>query len=195
MDQSLASRLIALAAHDRATRARLASHGSLFEGYHPEMQAVHEANAQALETIIDAIGWPIADRVGESGAEATWLIAQHAIGLPPFQRRCLGLLEAAVAQGQAPAWQMAMMFDRICVFEGRAQRYGSQFDWGDDGQFSPLPIDDPDGVDRRRAEVGLEPLAAAIANHREQTEAGAKPADLASRRKRIEEWAQRVGWR
>lgn len=195
MDRVLADRLIALAAQDRATRERLASDGSLFDGYHPDMQAVHESNARALGAIIDSIGWPIADRVGNAGAEAAWLIAQHAIGLPPFQRRCLELLKTAVVNGQAPAWQMAMMLDRIRVFEGRLQLYGSQFDWDDHGQFSPLPIEDRDGVDQRRAEIGLEPLDAAIANQRAHGATRTAPADLVAHRQRMAAWARQVGWR
>lgn len=155
MNRNLADRLIALAAHDLETRQRLAEDGSLFDGYHPDMQAVHEANAIALETIITEMQWPIAESVGEDGAEAAWLIAQHAIGLPQFQRKCLELLRAAVAAGQAPAWQMAMMLDRVRTYEGRTQIYGASFDWDDSGQLSPRPIEDPDGVNQRRIEVGL----------------------------------------
>lgn len=195
MDKALADQLVALAAHDLETRERLAADGSLFDGYHPEMQAVHEANARALETIIDAVGWPSPRLAGKDGAEAAWLIAQHAIGLPHFQRRCLALLEAAVAAGEAPAWQMAMMLDRILTFEGRPQVYGTSFDWDARGQLSPRPIADPAGVDERRAEVGLEPLAEATARIRIRDAAHGPPADLADREKGMDEWARSVGWR
>lgn len=195
MDKALADHLVALAAHDLETRERLAADGSLFDGYHPEMQAVHEANAQALETIIDAIGWPSPRIAGKDGAEAAWLIAQHAIGLPHFQRRCLALLKDAVAAGEAPAWQMAMMLDRILTFEGRPQVYGCSFDWDEHGQLSPRPIVDPEGVHQRRAEVGLEPLEAATARIRAGDAVHLPPADLPYRKKRMDEWARSVGWR
>src|SRR4051812_39436060 len=104
MDDDLRQSLIALAEHDLAVRARLAADGSLFRGYHPQMQAVHEANAAALEAIIATRGWPIQDHVGEDGAKAAWLIAQHAIGLPDFQRRSLAALQSAAAAGKVPAW-------------------------------------------------------------------------------------------
>lgn len=195
VDRALADHLTALAAHDLETRERLAADGSLFDGYHPEMQAVHEANARELETIIAAIGWPTPEFVGDEGAEAAWLIAQHAIGLPQFQRKCLELLKAAAAAGQAPAWQMAMMLDRVRIYEGRPQVYGTQFDWDDDGQMSPRTIENPSSVDQRRAEVGLEPLEAAIKKLRTRDAAQPRPADLAERPKRMDEWARLVGWR
>ena len=183
-----------MAARDLEVRERLASAGSLFNGYHLEMQAVHEENAGGLDDVIAAWGWPTSELVGDEGAEAAWLIAQHAIGLPPFQRKCLRLLKVAVAAGKAPAWQMAMMPDRIRTFEGRPQVFGTSFDWDEDGEISPRPIEDPDGVDQRRAQVGLPPLAEAVAKHRVAA-AEPRPADLADRAKRMEEWAHEVGWR
>lgn len=195
MNTTLADRLIALAANDLETRERLAADGSLFDGYHPEMQAVHEENARELETIIAKDGWPTSDIAGDDGAEAAWLIAQHAIGLPEFQRKCLELLKAAVAAGKAPAWQMAMMLDRILTFEGRPQVYGTSFDWDDSGQLNPRPIEDPDGVDRRRTEVGLEPMEVAISKLRTRDAAQPRPADLAEHRRRMDDWARLVGWR
>lgn len=195
MDRTLADQLVALAAHDLETRERLAADGGLFDGCHPEMRAVHEANAGELAAIVAEVGWPTARLAGEDGAEAAWLVAQHAIGLPRFQRECLALLQAAVAAGEAPAWQAAMMLDRNLTFEGRPQVYGTQFDWDDDGRMSPRPIDDHGGVDRRRAEVGLEPLAAATAKHRARSAGQLRPADLAEHRRRVDEWARSVGWR
>lgn len=98
----VASELIALAAKDAAVRRRLGASGALFGGYHPEMEAVHAANAARLERILDAHGWPDVARFGEAAAEAAWLIAQHAIGLPAFQRRCLACVREAAACGTAP---------------------------------------------------------------------------------------------
>jgi len=195
MDRTLSDRLIAMAAHDLETRERLAADGSLFRGYHPEMQAVHEANARALEEIVSESGWPHSGLVGKEAAEAAWLIAQHAIGLPAFQRACLALLSAAVAAGKAPAWQMAMMTDRIRTYEGRPQLYGTSFDWDDAGELSPRDIEDPAAVDRRRAAVGLEPLEAATTKIRARDGSAGRPPDLAEHRRSMDEWARRVGWR
>ena len=195
MDRKLADRLIVLAARDLETRERLAGDGSLFDGYHPEMEAVHEANARELETMIAEVGWPASRIAGDEGAEAAWLVAQHAIGLPGFQRKCLELLKAAVAAGEAPAWQMAMMADRVRTFEGRPQLYGTGFAWDDEGELSPRRIEDPERVDRRRAEVGLEPLEMAVAKLRARDAAEPGPTDLVEHRRRMDEWVRRVGWR
>ena len=187
----LRDRLLALRDHDQAVRSRLAADGSLFQGYHPEMQAAHEANAAALQALVDAHGWPTTALVGEDGAEAAWLVAQHAIGLPDFQRACL----AAVRGSGAPAWQAAYLDDRIRVLEGRRQLYGTQFDWDADGRLSPEPIEDAEGVDVRRAAVGLPPLAEAIGKARQGAGDEPIPADRAARQAEKEAWARKVGWR
>lgn len=196
MEEELRQRLLRMLAEDRRVRDALAADGSLYEGYHPDMQAVHEANAAELDRMLGG-GWPGHTRAGEDGARAAWVVAQHAIGLPSFQRRCRQHLEEAVARGEAPAWQEAMLLDRIRMLEGRPQLYGTQFDWDAQGRMSPLPIDDPANVDDRRLSVGLEPLAQATERHRRAAEAAGErpPLDFEARQRQFAEWARRIGWR
>lgn len=195
LDERLRDRLLTLAAQDESVRSRLASDGSLFQGYHPEMQAVHKENAGQLEQILAEHGWPGEPLAGADGAEAAWRIAQHAIGLPDFQRACLKALEAAAAVGTVPTWQPAYLEDRVRSFEGRPQLYGTQFDWDEQGMMSPLPLEQPENVDQRRASIGLPPLAEAIARHRRDSRPEHRPRDLAERRREMQEWAVRTGWR
>jgi hypothetical protein len=188
--------LLAMVKKDESVRTELARSGALFGGYHPRMEAVHVANARALSTMIGE-GWPTVAEVGEEGQRAAWLIVQHAISLPQFQRQCLALLQAAVTRGKAPAWQVAMLTDRIRILEGRPQLYGTQFDWDANGQMSPLPIEDACRVDERRTQVRLESLAEATARHRrEAQESGEQPpADRAEHVASGVAWARQVGWR
>ena len=195
MLESLRKLLISLSARDFEMRQRLAADESLFDGYHPEMQALHEENAAVLDGIIQKRGWPTSALVGEDGAESAWLIVQHAIGLPSFQRRCLQLLQEAAAAGSIPPWQPAFLMDRILIYEGKSQIYGTGFDWDEDGMMSPRAIADPASVDERRAAVGLPPLAEAIARHRAQAEKEPKPPSYSERQLSMEKWAKSVGWR
>lgn len=181
---------------DLRVRSQLAATGALFQGYHPEMEKIHIANAAELETLLGGT-WPAAADVGDDGQTAAWRIVQHAIGQPEFQRRYLAAVKRAVSEGQAPGWQVAMLEDRVRFFEGRLQIYGTQFDWDDSGEMSPLPIDDPANVDARRAAVGMEPLASAIARRRAQAtqDREQKPADKTLSQAAFEGWARKVGWR
>jgi hypothetical protein len=189
--------LIAAARLDAETRARLAASGALFDGYHPEMEAVHDANAALLARAFDAIGWPGRSALGDDGAAAAFLILQHAIGHPALQRRGLALMLEAIPRGEANALDAAYLSDRVAVFEGAAQTFGTQFDWDAAGQLSPAPIRDAAGLDQRRASVGLPPMVETIAHMRAAAAAEGErpPADLARRRARYEAWARRVGWR
>ncbi len=182
---------------DREVRAELVQSGELLDRYHPQMEAVHCENGRRLEEILDEHGWPGRSLVGEDGAEAAWLVAQHAIGMPALMRRASDLLERGIALGEAENWMHAYMDDRIRTFEGRPQRYGTQFDWDAKGHMRPLPIEDPDGVDERRSSVGLESIAERLAkmeNHA-GAEGEARPADPEERRREFEAWLSRVGWR
>ena len=189
--------LTAMAETDRQVRAELARDGSLYRGYHPRMRAVHDQHAARLESILDRYGWPGEPQVGREGAEAAWLIVQHAIAQPALQRRVLSLLQEAASRGEVPALQAAMLEDRIRVFQGLPQRYGTQFDWDETGQLSPLPIEDPAGVDQRRRSVGLGPLGTDLEARREAMREGTErpPPDWAARQREMAEWCRQVGWR
>jgi hypothetical protein len=144
---------------------------------------------------MDAIGWPGRSEVGEEASRAAWMILQHSIGNPEVMRRGLALLQAMPADEVDPA-EVAMLEDRIGVNSGLKQRYGTQFDWDDDGQMSPLPIDDPEKVDELRARVGLAPLVDRIRQIRDAVakEGERPPADITARRGEIDRWRRSVGW-
>ena len=182
---------------DLEMRAELVQSGELSEGYHPRMEALHRAHAERLGAILDQHGWPGQSLVGEDGAEAAWLVVQHAVGAPALQRRARDLLAEAVVRGDAEPWTWAYLDDRIRTFEGRLQRHGTQFDWDHEGKLSPLPIEDPEGVDDRRAELGLETLDRRVHEMRESAgrEGERPPADHEERRRRFETWLHEVGWR
>lgn len=186
-----------MADEDHRVRAALAADGSLFDGYHIRMRALHDRNATRLLAILRQHGWPGEPQVGREGANAAWLIVQHAIGQPALQREALDALRLASAKGEVPAEQPAMLEDRIRTLEGRPQRYGTQLDWDESGQLNPLPIEDLDAVDIRRRAVGLGPLDEAVRALRARAAAEGErpPDDWHTRRRRMEEWLRETGWR
>ncbi|MBL8559393.1 MAG: hypothetical protein JNM47_11770 [Hyphomonadaceae bacterium] len=188
--------LLKAAERDMETRARLVREGTLFDGYHPDMEAVHLENATLLAQAFDALGWPDRTRLGDEGAAAAFLILQHAISRPDLQRRGLALMLEAIPRGDASMIDAAYLSDRIAVFEGKPQLYGTQFDWFD-GELSPAPMVEPELVEERRAAVGLPPLAdvAAMLRRRARDEGDAPPADMDARKVDFEAWARKVGWR
>ena len=191
MLDSIRIRLLASLARDEQMRAELAAEGSLFEGYHPRIEAVHKANAKALRSVILEHGWPNEAKVGPDGAEAAWLIAQHAIGEPDFMRRCRTLLDQESALGHVPRWQFAYIDDRIRVFEGRPQRFGTQIDLRPQGPRIHA-LEDPSQVDLRRKELGLPALAVVLA--RAMSDPLPTPEEYAARQAAGCQWRRKVGW-
>lgn len=182
---------------DERVRAELLVTEELFNGYDDRMADLHRRHATRLDAIIDQHGWPGRSLVGDDGADAAWIILQHAIGCPALQRKCLPLLQQSVAAGETTASQAAYLEDRINVMEGRLQRYGTQLDWDAAGRLSPLPMEDPEAVDCHRESVGLGPLGEAIerARQRAQAEGERPPSNFEQRQQEIEDWAKSVGWR
>jgi len=192
----LRDELIRMVEEDGRVRKELAADGSLFEGYHPLMAEVHRRNGRRLFELIDQYGWPGKTLVGEEGADAAWLIVQHDIGNPSLLRRSLSLLREAVAKGEAPALQLAMLTDRICVLEGKPQVYGTQYDWDEHGEMSPCPIENPERVDELRESVGLIPLHEDTRLKRVAISLSSEkpPRDMKARRREMKEWARSAGW-
>jgi hypothetical protein len=189
--------LEAMEAFDLRVRAELVRTGQLFEGYDPRMQRVHLANARRLERMLEDGPWPTREIVGQDGARAAWLIVQHALPAPSLMRRALPFIREAAKVDEASAVRAAMLEDRIATLEGRPQRWGTQFDWDETGRLVPQPLEDPAGVDARRLEIGLPPLAEQTERHQAAAAAEGQqpPSDPVSRRAAMETWLGKVGWR
>lgn len=193
IDESLRRELLAMRENDHTTRERLAKTGELFDGYNAEMEAVHLKNAKRLEELIDEHGWLEKLKVGEDGAEAAWIIAQHAISLPKLLRKILNLIENAAKPDEVSRKYAAYLADRIAFYENRPQRYGTQFDWNENGEMEVWTLENEEKVDEYRAEVGLKPLENKILRSKEYEENA--PKDWRKRRREAQEWAKKVGWR
>lgn len=152
------------------------------------IMSVNRFNAARMKRILNRVGWPRRCEVGQRAASAAWLIAQHADHDHVFQYECLRHLRLAVQEGEASTRDLAYLTDKVLVAEGRRQVYGTQvFDTRqmdilyrlsgaelEDAMaritssasrtmpLQPLPIEDAERVDHRRAEVGLPPLRAYI---------------------------------
>ena len=162
IDLGLSAELARMAAEDQRIRTHPSDPTEFvrFLSVAERMEAarIDVANTDRLRAIIAEHGWPGRALVGDEGAEAAWLIAQHADHQLDFQREALVLLERAVHDGDAPASHLAYLTDRVRMNEGRPQLFGTQVADITNG-VSPWPIEDEEHVDQRRANAGLESLA------------------------------------
>jgi hypothetical protein len=121
------------------------------------MTAVDQKNLARLKQIVDKHGWPGKSLVGVDGAHAAWLLVQHADAKLGLQKRYLELMKAA-PKGDVEPIDIACLTDRVLVAEKKKQVYGTQLVRQGD-KYVPKSIQDAESVDKRRAEVGLPPLA------------------------------------
>jgi hypothetical protein len=122
-----------------------------------EMKRIDTENTARLGAIVERHGWPTRTLVGRDGAQAAWILVQHADLSPKFQRKCLDLM-AKVPRDEISREDFAYLTDRVLLAEGKKQVYGTQFELKN-GKCIPRPLEDETNVDKRRTEVGLPPLA------------------------------------
>ena len=193
---SFAESIIRLKNKDLAFRDELIQKGQLGQGYHEAMEQLHNEHAMRLNEIIETIGYPTIDKVGEEASEAAWLIMQHAIGQPTFMRKCVALLKDAVNENKVDPKNLAYLTDRIAIFEGKPQLYGTQFDWDENGELVPNLFDDLLKVNQRRKEIGLNTLdeQTTLIQQRVKNENQKPPRDFEQRKMEMERWKRKVGW-
>jgi hypothetical protein len=130
-----------------------------------EMQALEKvisrkdsSNLIVVKNILDRYGWLGADVVGQQGNATLFLVIQHSN--QRTQEKYLPMMREAVTKGKASGSSLALLEDRVALGQGKRQVYGSQI--GSDlntNLYYVAPLEDPDNVDKRRAQVGLPPLA------------------------------------
>lgn len=121
-----------------------------------EVQRVDAANFNELVAIIDQHGWPGRSLVGARASGGAWGVIQHA-SIESI-KKYLPVMTQAMKAGELDGALVATSVDRVLVADGKPQTYGTQFR-EENGEMVPFPIADAAGVDARRAEVGLQPLA------------------------------------
>jgi len=112
-------------------------------------------HTERMKEIVNQIGWPTIAKVGVEVSNMAWLLVQHADHDVKFQKKCLELMRAQ--SGEVSKRNVAYLEDRVRVNEGRPQLYGTQFG-GDGESYGPRPIEEPERVNERRAELGMESL-------------------------------------
>ncbi len=114
-------------------------------------------NLIKVEAVLNKYGWVGPEVVGSKGNATLFLVIQHADSLT--RDKYLPTMRAAVKNGKAQASQLALMEDRSALEHGKKQIYGSQIAYDNKtGKYHISPIEDEPNVDKRRAEVGLDPL-------------------------------------
>ena len=143
-------RIAFLAAHNRQPHDSIAEAEAL-----QEMQRVDKINQEQICKILDSRGLVGRDKVGNA-VGTFWAVIQHSD--VNTQKKYLPLFHEAAKKGDISKEGVAMMEDRINMFEGKPQRYGSQIEEDERGNPRLYQLLDESKVDEWRSEMGMEPL-------------------------------------
>lgn len=109
-----------------------------------------------LKEIVAAKGWPTITMVGIKASNAAMLMLTHTPD-HAWQGSLLPQLEGLADAGRIDGSQLAVVIDKELIAGGQPQRYGSQFKLLN-SEMAMYAIEDPGGLDRRRASVFLPPM-------------------------------------
>jgi hypothetical protein len=161
---ALREELLAMRQKDQELRSRipLGQPGGGRPAIDPELRRAmlhaDSENVARLKEIVAQHGWPGASMVGEDGAQAAFLVLQHAD--PATQEHFLPMVRDAVARHELAPGLLATLEDRVRLAHGEKQIYGTQITGSrSTGRMEVWPIEDEAHVDERRAAVGLPPMA------------------------------------
>ncbi|MFI7329161.1 DUF4135 domain-containing protein [Streptomyces rubiginosohelvolus] len=151
-------RLLRLDRLDGTIRTPWADGGMRDERAERRLRELTDAGIAWLTTVVADHGWPGHALVGAEAAAAASRLVQHTRKHLDFRRHCLELMRDAAERRDLPWREVAYLTDGLRVDEGRPQVYGTKFE-PVAGELVPWPIEEPEQVDRRRAALGMEPLA------------------------------------
>jgi Family of unknown function (DUF6624) len=150
LDRTLMRQAIGQNAHDPSTVSTI--------------HAIDRAQSDRLKEIVDYVGWPTRAMVGLKATQAAYMVIQHAGHDIEFQNRSLAMMVDLVEEGELPASYVALLTDRIRMFQDQPQLFGTQMAMARDefGAMVPtptVPIEDPEHLDERRALMGMPPFS------------------------------------
>ncbi len=123
----------------------------------------HIVNERKIKTILDKYGWPTKEMIGEQGNWTICNVIQHSDN--EIRIRYLPMMRKAVKDKKLEPRFLVRAEDRIATEKGELQIYGGQMKYYPETKsFNVWPVYDPVNIDKRRAEIGLEPIAEFLKN-------------------------------
>lgn len=119
---------------------------------------IDRKNLEIVVSIIENGGMPTSKYIDKKHITTIFLVLQH--GDNYHRKKYFHLIEQAVKNGDLQKSDYALMKDRILVSDGKPQIYGTQLTSTiyDSNKFEVNQIEEPEYVDQRRAEMGLNPI-------------------------------------
>jgi len=153
-DAALRDKLIAMYARDQEARGV----GTGKPAYTAKTAAVDVKLTAELKEIVARHGWPVIAMVGYDASNDAMAMLTHSPD-HAWQLSLVPKLEKLAGEGKIDGSALATVVDKELVSEHKLQRYGTQFKVVDGG-MAMFAVEDPAGLDARRAMVFLMPIKA-----------------------------------
>ena len=123
----------------------------------------HAINEEKVKRILETYGWPSKELAGEQGNWTICNVIQHSDNT--IRLKYLPMMRQAVKDKKLEPRFLVRAEDRIATERGDLQIYGGQMKYYPETKsFNVWPVLDPKNIDKRRAEIGLEPIAVFLKN-------------------------------
>ena len=129
----------------------------------------HAINEEKVTQLLDSMGWPRREIIGEQGNLTICNVLQHSN--LEVREKYLPLMRQAVKDQELAARFLVRAEDRIATDKNELQIYGGQLKYYPETEsFNFWPIKDPANLEKRRAEMGLDSIEAFLQRKRVDVE-------------------------
>lgn len=123
----------------------------------------HMINEKKIAKILKKHGWPTKEMIGERGNWTICNVIQHSDNDVRIQY--IPLMKQAVKDKKLEPRFLVRAEDRIATERGDLQIYGGQMKYYPETKsFNLWPVFDPENIDKRRTEIGLDSIAVFLKN-------------------------------
>jgi hypothetical protein len=161
--EELRREILRMAEEDAEDRSRLADHppdGAAFRGAVERLEEGDRDRAARLRAIVADHGVPLPEEIGESALSAFLGLVLRQTVPADLQDEVLRRLQVEQRRGGVGGGTLAIFTDQLRMLRDEPQLYGTQLLMDlETGFLRPYPIEDEEGVDERRRELGLGPFA------------------------------------
>jgi hypothetical protein len=129
----------------------------------PRFENLDRQNTSELKDLLKIYYWFKISEFGEKADSQAWILVQHADLDPQFQKNVLIILADLWPKKETSPKNYAYLFDRVAASwndpsKRTLQRYGNQGLCIGYKAWEPIPMENPEHINERRASVGLNTL-------------------------------------
>ena len=121
--------------------------------YIKRMMDIDKENQKKINLILDNYGWIKKSKIGTKASEAFFYTIQHSD--IELMEKWYPEFKQLADTDEANKRHCAMMEDRLLMWKGKKQIYGTQYQVDKNGESKLWEVEDPENLEERRKSIGL----------------------------------------